>query len=206
MLANQTKESHRYTVDQYLVLEEKSEIRHEFHNGELYAMAGGTINHNRLTRRIATLLENQPSLNRCGIFSENMKVDVQSGMYMPYPDVVLTCHPFDLRGDNLIIRQPRMLVEVLSTSTARKDRGFKWQKYRKISSLWYYMLIDQYSTTVELFSRIEETDEWINTMYETVDDLIVFPRFHFELSVGAIYEGIELVPETDDSAASEQPD
>ena len=62
-------------------------------------------------------------------------------------------------------------------------------------SLWYYMLVDQYTTTVELFSRIEETDKWINTIYETLDDTIVLPRINAELRVGAIYDGIELAPE-----------
>lgn len=201
MLANSNHPPRRYTIEEYLALEEKSEVRHEFYNGEIQAMAGGTVNHNRLTRRIANLLEGQSSLKKCGVFAENMKVDVRAGGHMPYPDVVLTCHPFDLRGNNLILRQPRLVIEVLSKSTAHKDRGTKWRDYRKMPSLWYYMLVDQYSKTVELFSRIEDTAEWINTIYESTDDVIVFPRLNFELTVGAIYEGIELVSEED-----EQPD
>lgn len=195
MRVNPTKSTHQYTVDEYLALEEKSDVRHEFYRGDVYAMAGGTINHNRLTRRVANLIESQPGVKACGIFSENVKVDVQSGSHMTYPDVVLTCHPFDLRGSNLVIRQPRLLVEVLSTSTASHDRGFKWQRYRKIPSLWYYLLVDQYATTVELFSRIEETDEWINTLYETLDEVVVLPRLSLELRLKDIYEGIEVVPE-----------
>ena len=199
MLAEQSSNPHKLTIEEYLILEEKSEVRHEFYNGEIYAMAGGTINHNRLTRRVANLLENQPSLNRCGVFSENMKVDVRQGLHMPYPDIVLTCHPFDLRGDNVIIRQPRLLVEVLSKSTERRDRGDKWRDYRKMPSLWYYMLVGQYSMTVELFSRIEDTVEWINTLYESPDDVIVLPRLDCELTVGAIYENIDLVPNEEDT-------
>ncbi|MVM37066.1 hypothetical protein GO730_04315 [Spirosoma sp. HMF3257] len=103
-----------------------------------------------------------------------------------------------------MIRQPRILVEVLSKSTARNDRGFKWQKYRKMPSLWYYLLIDQYTMTVELFSRIEETTEWINTLYESPEDVIVFPRLNFEITVGAIYDGIELIPEGDEIKTDER--
>ena len=196
--------THKLTVEEYLHLEEKSEVRHEFYKGEMYAMAGGTINHNRLTRRVANLLENQSSLKKCGVFSENMKVDVRDGSHMPYPDVIMTCHPFDLRGNNLIIRQPRLLIEVLSKSTAHKDRGDKWRDYRKMPSLWYYMLVDQYTTTVELFSRIEETQEWINSIYEAPEDVIVLPRLNVELSVGAIYDGIELVLDDDDIPTDEK--
>ena len=206
MTANQSRKSHQYTIEEYIALEEKSEIRHEFYNGEIYAMAGGTVNHNLLIDNVKDLLKKHTRNKGCRVFSENMKVDVLSGMYMPYPDVVLTCHPFDLRGDNLIIRQPKVLVEVLSKSTARNDRGFKWQKYRKIASLWYYLLIEQYSTTVELFSRIEETDEWINTLYETLDDVIVLPRLNIELTVGEIYDGIELIPENDETLTDDRPE
>lgn len=204
MIAEQPRR--RYTIEEYLNFEEKSEVRHEFYDGEVYAMAGTTTAHNRLTRRIANLIENMPSLKKCGIFSENLKVEVTRGSYYPYPDIVLTCHPFDLRGDNLIIRQPRLLVEVLSKSTAQHDRGFKWPLYRKMPSLWYYMLVDQYATTVELFSRIEETQEWINTIYETTEDVIVLPRLNVELTVGAIYNGIDLVPDEEGTTTDEKPD
>lgn len=196
MVSSDKKRS--YTVEEYVGMEERSEIRHEFYRGGLYAMAGGTINHNRLTRRVANLLENQPALKGCGVFSENLKVEVVRDGYYCYPDVVIACHPFDLRGTNQVIKQPRVIVEVLSKSTALADRGVKWQRYRKLPSLWYYMLVDQYSTTIEQFSRIEETDEWINSLYENGDDLIVFPRLNIEISLRDIYNGIELHPEEED--------
>lgn len=189
----------KLTVEDYLKFEEISDVRHEFRDGQVYAMAGGTVNHNRLTRRMASLLEAQPSLKRCGVFSENMKVEAVRGVYMPYPDVVVACHPFDLRGDNLIIRQPRVLVEVLSKSTAYNDRGFKWQRYRRMPSLWYYLLVDQYKMAVELFSRIEQTDEWINTVYEQPEAIIVMPRLDLELALAAIYDGINLIPDEEES-------
>ena len=185
------------TVDEYLLREEQSEVRHEFYNGEVYAMAGGTITHNLLIDNVKDLLKKQLRPRGCRVFSENVKVEVIRGIYLPYPDIVATCHPFDQRPEQSIVRQPRLLVEVLSKSTAQHDRGFKWQRYRKMPSLWYYMLVDQYSTTVELFSRIAETDEWINTIYEKSDDVIMLPRLPAELTVGAIYDDIELIPDTD---------
>ncbi|QJD80513.1 Uma2 family endonuclease [Spirosoma rhododendri] len=183
------------TIDEYLLREEKSEVRHEFYDGHVYAMAGDTVNHNRLIDNAKDSLKSQVRKRGCQVFFENMKVDVMQGVYMPYPDVVLTCHPFDLRGDDTVVRQPRLLIEVLSKSTASQDRGFKWLRYRRMLSLWYYMLIDQYSTTVELFSRVEETDEWINTVYEHLNDVIVLPRLNCELPLADIYADIELIPE-----------
>ena len=200
MLAEIQTTRQKYTVEEYLKAEEKSEVRHEFFDGEMYAMAGGTLNHNILVDTVKNLLNGQVRGKGCRVVSENMKVNVIQGVYMPYPDLVLTCHPFDLRGDNVIIRQPHLLVEVLSKSTAHVDRGFKWQRYRKMPSLWYYMLVDQYSMTVELFSRVNETDEWLNTIYESPDDVIRLPRLDCQLSVRAMYEDIELVPQPDKDA------
>ncbi|MVM37065.1 hypothetical protein GO730_04310 [Spirosoma sp. HMF3257] len=97
MLADPNHPTRRYTVEEYLAFEEKSEVRHEFYQGEVYAMAGGTVNHNLLIDNIKELLKSHTKSRGCRVFSENMKVDVLSGSYMPYPDVVLTCHPFDLR-------------------------------------------------------------------------------------------------------------
>lgn len=194
----------KLTVEEYLDLEEKSEVRHEFYNGEIYAMAGTTTAHNLLIDNVKDVLKPQVRPRGCQVYSENIKVEVIRTSYLPYPDIIVTCHPFDLRRDNLIIRQPRLLVEVLSKSTAHVDRGFKWLRYRKMPSLWYYMLVDQYTTTVELFSRVEELDEWINTVYETLEDVIVLPRLDIEMTVKAIYEGIEIVPDDEGIVTDEK--
>lgn len=194
MVSSDKKRS--YTVEEYLALEEKSEIRHEMLDGEMLAMAGTTLNHNELVDRIKDVLKIFFRPNGCNVYSESVKLEAANGQYT-YPDVILTCHPFDLRGSQHIIRQPQLLVEVLSKSTTATDRGAKWRKYRKIPSLLYYMLIDQYSTTIELFSRIEQTDEWVNTVYESLNDIVVLPRLNFEFTLKAIYDGLQLQPEED---------
>ena len=72
-------------------------------------------------------------------------------------------------------------------------------------SLWYYMLVDQYSTTVELFSRIDDTQEWINSVYEDMADAIVLPRLSVEMTLGAIYDSIDLIPTADEIDPEERP-
>ncbi len=199
MNAFQTAES-PITVARYLELEENSAVKHEFYRGQMRVvadMAGTTLQHNRLVRRVANLIEGQPVNRRCGVFTENIKVEVIRDEYLPYPDVILTCHPFD-RQSRLIIRQPSLLVEVLSNSSEKSDRGFKWLQYQTMPSLLYYILVDQYRIRVELFSRVEQTDVWTYQTFEQADDVLVFPRLDFELSVGAIYEGIDLTAAEDD--------
>jgi Uma2 family endonuclease len=185
-----------YTVEEYLALDEKSEIRHELIDGEMLAMAGTTLNHNELVDRIKDVLKLFFRPKGCNVYSESVKLEAGNGQYT-YPDVILTCHPFDLRGSQHSIRQPQLLVEVLSKSTAAADRGIKWRKYRKMPSLLYYMLIDQYSTTIELFSRIEQTDEWVNSVYENLDDIVVLPRLNFEFTLKVVYDGLQLQSEED---------
>ena len=191
-------QSRKVTYPEYETLEAQSEVRHEFEAGQVFAMAGGTLNHNRLSRRLANLLEAHTALKKCWVFTENVKVEVLKGTSYRYPDVVVACHPFDLRGNNQLIRQPRLIVEVLSKSTEKADRGVKWQRYRKIPPLIYYLLVDQYKVTVELISRIEETEVWTITVYESLDDVIVLPRLNAELGLKAIYEDIDLVGEEAD--------
>lgn len=193
MMETAPEQSLKLTYPEYKTLDESSETRFEFDAGQVYAMAGGTVNHNTLVGNVQGILKPQIRKQGCRTFTENVKVEVLKGTSYRYPDVVVACHPFDLRGDNQLIRQPRLIVEVLSKSTEKADRGVKWQRYRKVPSLIYYLLVDQYKVTVELFSRIEETDDWINTLYESLDDLVVLPRLNAELSLQAIYEDIELV-------------
>ncbi len=192
MLANQFVPP-KMSVDEYLLFEEQSEERHEYYDGEVVHMAGTTLAHNRLVRRIANLIEGQ-SPSRCGIFTESIKTSVSSTKYV-YPDVVMTCHPFDLQGDSLIIRSPCLIVEVLSKSTASTDRGIKWRQYRKMPSLWYYVLVEQYTMAVDVFSRVEQTDVWIQETFEEPNDVIAFARLNLELRVGAIYDQIDFTAE-----------
>ncbi|RRB06462.1 Uma2 family endonuclease [Larkinella rosea] len=187
------------TVEEYFKLEESSEIRHEFYKGQIYDMAGSSLRHNRLVRKIAGMLESQPANERCGVFTETVKVEVVKNIYYPYPDVVLTCHPFDLQSQ-FIIRQPSLIVEVLSKSSVATDRDYKWEEYQKMPSLLYYLLVNQYKVGVELYARVENTDQWTYQRYIQLEDVVVFPRLNFELAIGAIYQGINFTTTEEEPA------
>ncbi|MGA0558148.1 Uma2 family endonuclease [Larkinella sp. VNQ87] len=184
----------RLTVEEYFKLEETSEIRHEFYRGQIFAMAGSTLRHNVLVDAVKDLFKAHFRPKGCGVYSESVKVEVTKGEYYPYPDIVLTCHPFDLQSQ-YIIRQPSIIVEVLSKSSVGTDRGYKWQEYQKMPSLLYYLLVDQAKMAVELFARVEHMDQWTYQAFYKPEDVVVFPRLDFELTVGAIYEGIDLTVE-----------
>jgi Uma2 family endonuclease len=121
------------TVEEYFELEKKSEIRHEYYNGDVFAMAGSTLNHNRIVGKVRNLLSSLFLPRGCDVFSENVKVKV-SDIYYPYPDVVVTCAPVDISG-TYVVQHPTILVEVVSKHSEWRDRRFKLKQYKTIPSL-----------------------------------------------------------------------
>lgn len=183
----------RMTVEEYFELEEQSEIRHEYYDGEVYAMAGTTLNHNRIVGKVRNLLGHHFLPCGCDVFSENVKVKV-SDHYYPYPDVIVTCASKDISG-TYVVEHPSILVEVVSKNSEAKDRGLKLQQYRTIPSLRYYLLVSQFECSVDLYSRREGSDLWTYCGFEHAEDVICFEAFNFEMSLKAIYENITFEPD-----------
>jgi Uma2 family endonuclease len=184
---------HRMTVEEYFEIEKRSEIRHEYYNGEIYAMAGTTLNHNRIVGRMRSLLSSRFLPHGCDVFSENVKVRV-SDNYYPYPDIIVTCAPSDISG-TYVVKHPSILVEVLSKTSATCDRVFKLRQYKSISSLRYYLLVSQNEYNVELYSRLDGKDLWTYQTFNNVNDVIQLEGFNFDIALKSIYENIEFVPD-----------
>ena len=179
----------RMTVEDYFELERKSEIRHEYYDGEVFAMAGSTLNHNRIVGKVRGVFSSHFSPRGCDVFSENVKVKV-SDNYYPYPDVVVTCAPTDISG-TYVVQHPTILVEVTSKYSEWRDRRFKLKQYRTIPSLQYYLLVSQHECSIEVYSRLEKNALWTWRSFEDLDDVIRFEAFNFEMSLKAIYENID---------------
>ena len=140
--------------EQYLDEERSRKIRHEYLGGAVYAMAGGSKRHNRLTRRIASLMDAHFSSAGCEVFSENLllKIDWKGLEYSYYPDAMLVCDANDNANEHYS-EKPCVIVEVLSDSTARTDRHEKLAAYQHISTLMTYLLISQQGMHVVLHER-----------------------------------------------------
>lgn len=140
-----------YTESDYLRSEIYSAGKREFVAGEVYAMAGGTARHNRISLNIATRLDAATRGTPCEVFMADMKVKVEAHRAFYYPDVMLACEP----GDDapLFRARPCLIVEVLSHSTAGIDEREKWHHYRDIPTLRHYLLVDSESRRVRLLSR-----------------------------------------------------
>ena len=178
-----------YSVNEYFELENTSEIRHEYYNGEVFAMAGTTKNHNLITDNIQSFFKTIFRPKGCDVFSESVKLEAIKSTYYPYPDVMVTCDERD-KEDEYIVAYPLILVEVLSKSTAEYDKDFKLKKYKKIPSLHYYLIVSQYECSVELYSRTDNPDLWLYQTYEESEEIISFDKLHFTMPVYAIYEAV----------------
>src|SRR5437660_9009490 len=135
------------SVAEYLAGERDSDVRHEYVDGQVYAMAGASDRHNRIALNIASRLNEHLVNDECEAFVSDMKIKVEEALYY-YPDVVVTCDPPG--GDAYFRTQPRLIVEVTSPSTERVDRYEKLHAYRRIESLQEYVLVSQDAPLIEV--------------------------------------------------------
>ncbi|WP_177194171.1 Uma2 family endonuclease [Dyadobacter sp. SG02] len=181
------------TVEEYFELDEQSDIRYEYFNGEMYPMADDTLNHNEIVSNIRAAFSSFFRPRGCRAFSETIKLKA-SDVYYAYPDVMVTCASSDLSG-SYIVEHPSIVVGVVSKTSEHTDRVFKLKEYKRVTSLKYYLLVEQNDYRVELYSRLEQTDLWTYHTFNNPTDLVRLDAFDFEMSLEAIYENIEFMPE-----------
>lgn len=172
---------------QYLEDEKKREIKHEYINGEIYAMSGASRNHGILSVSIGRLLENHLDGTRCNTFISDLKVKINTkhNTSFFYPDVVVACDNED--GDDYYTENPLIIVEVLSKSTRRFDQTGKFEFYKTIPSLQEYVLIEQDFAEIEVCRR---NNNWFPKRYFLGDE-ITFESIGLTISVEAIYKRVQ---------------
>jgi Uma2 family endonuclease len=140
----------RMSLDEFLIWESAQQQRHEFIDGEVFAMAGAEDRHVTITLNVAMALRQHLAGSPCRTYMSDMNLQVAQRMF--YPDVLVTCSDAD-RQDRLIKREPTLIVEVLSTSTAADDRGEKFASYRQIATLQELALIDPATRRSDVYRR-----------------------------------------------------
>ncbi|MEZ4684733.1 MAG: Uma2 family endonuclease [Bacteroidia bacterium] len=176
----------------YWELEEKSDTKHEYLNGQMVAMAGATINHNVLVANIISALNRNTATGNCVVLASDMKVALDKEKHFFYPDVSVVCDEplfYEERKDTYI--NPTLIVEVLSDSTEAFDRGKKFNYYRQLSSFNEYVLISQHALLVDVYSRKGE-NIWKIRSYGEMDDTIVLESLGIEISLSELYKKVSL--------------
>ncbi|MEE4378796.1 MAG: Uma2 family endonuclease [Candidatus Competibacteraceae bacterium] len=169
------------TVETYLALEENSSVRHELVDGYLVAMVGTTQRHNLIAGNWFALLRAQLRGTPCRVFMSDLKVQVGNNFY--YPDLVVSCRTDDLAAK--IVADPKLIIEVLSTSTEARDRHEKRIAYQRLDSVQEYLLVTQDRQQVEVFRR--RSDGWEVETYGT-GETVRLEALNLAMTMAAIYE------------------
>lgn len=176
---------HRYTFEDYVELEEASPIKHEFLEGEIVAMAGGTPEHAAMAAYIIRALGNQLESGPCRVFSSDLGVRVLETGLSTYPDASVVCGPTERDPKKpTSITNPRVLVEVTSNSTEHYDRGQKLEHYKQVPSLEAVVIVSHRESLIEVWAL--ESGAWRRSEYRTGSAAIIAP-VNCVLDVASVY-------------------
>lgn len=182
----------RYTLDEYLALERDSDARLEFWDGEIFAMNGGTLNHERVMTNLFDILRRRLSGGKCAVLSSNMQIKVPSAPPYRYADGSVVCGKVEVErfnGNDLLIN-PVLIYEVLSPSTEAYDRGDKFTYYKSIQSLREYLLIAQHRPHVTYYAK-QNDGSWSYSEVNGLDGSVELPTLGSTLKLSDIYQNVE---------------
>lgn len=175
---------HRLNEQEYLQGELYSQIKHEFVEGEVFAMVGASASHNLISVNVLMALSLHLKGKPCRPYINDMKVKIAENFY--YPDVVVDCS--DISNDAYFVETPILIVEVLSASTKNYDKTFKLQQYKNIPTLQEYVMIEQETQLVEVVGRL---DGWQPHYYELGESFIL-QSVGLQMPVSDVYDGLKL--------------
>ena len=174
-------------------MEQLAETKHEYRDGQIFDMAGGTVEHagiaSNLIRHVGNRLEGKP----CKAYGSDLRVRINKSGHYCYADLTIVCGPVELArpGRRTTIVNPQIVIEVTSESTETEDRSDKFTDYRRIDSLQEYILVSQHRVRVETFYRQNDGIWAIGPFFTELNQALKFRSIDVEVSLGEIYAGIE---------------
>jgi Uma2 family endonuclease len=174
-----------YTHEDYFSLEESSEVRHEFINGNLIEMSGASRDHHFICQNILLAFLNLAKPLGYNVFIENMKVKIQGENKYYYPDIFITKET-ETDENKFVQFAPELIAEVLSDATRSKDMVDKFIQYRKIETLNYYLLVEPEKCLALCYSK-DGNSEWQMISYTKMEEIIPFSKLNISLSMNDIY-------------------
>lgn len=177
-----------FTIEEYLEMENASVEKHEYYKGEIFAMSGAKMPHNKIVSNLhyhlRTKLEGQP----CQPYSSDVRIYIEKNTLFTYPDITIICGDEEtLDKDEISVVNPVVLFEVLSPSTAGYDKGEKFELYKEIPTLKGYILVDSRSVKVQVFA-LNTNGNWESTEYQDINDVLEIPFIGVSLTLKEIYE------------------
>lgn len=177
-----------FDIESYLAFESEATEKHEYYRGEVFSLAGGSMNHSRIGRNICTTLQRKLAGKPREPFNSDMRLHIPSEGFFGYPDVSVVCGKPETYRESIL--NPVLLVKVLSPSTERHDRTTKFRFYREILSLTEFLLVSQEQRLVELFRR-NEAGRW--EIIELPNDCheVTLEPCGCTITMDEIYENVE---------------
>ena len=182
-------EIQQLTVEQYLVLEAESEIRHEYIDGEMIPMTGGTLNHDEIAMNLTLALGAQLIDTECRLYSSNMRVRISPTRYV-YPDLSAVCGEAETDNGTTTLLNPTIVVEVTSPSSLAYDHVDKVTYYGAVPSIQGYLILDQDRAFAEWYTRTESG--WHLQQFSDLADEIPLEPLGCTLSLSQVYRGVTL--------------
>jgi Uma2 family endonuclease len=183
----------KYSIEEYLEMEYASEEKHEYYQGEIFAMAGGTISHNIIAKNVLSTLDRKMEQGPCQPFNSDTRIYIEHNSLFTYPDISVICGAVaTLNNDQLNVLNPTIIFEVLSISTRDYDRENKFKLYRGIPTLKEYVLVEPERIYVEAF-HINKSGFWELREYKDIQDTLKLNSIKVSLKLKDIYKRTKLV-------------
>lgn len=178
------------SIEDYLAAEEVALEKHEYYKGEIFAMAGASIPHNRLVRNTLVSIGSYLEGKTCEIFPGDLKIHIEANSLFTYPDLSIFCDPIKTYTNrNDVATNPVVIIEVLSKSTQDYDRGSKFKLYRDLPSLKEYILISSLEVLVEKYVK-QTGNKWQFTAYNKAEEIFSIEAIGLSIEVNSTYRGV----------------
>ena len=184
----------RFTPAEYFAWEDKQLEKHEYIDGEVYAMSGGSVNHGRIAIKFTAMFDTHLGDGSCITGNSDIKVNIVATTNYTYPDASVTCDDRDKSTVNYFT-YPCLIVEVLSDSTEAYDRGGKFRMYRNNPNLQDYLLVSSVNIEIDLYHK-NDAGDWIIINYQA-GDLVELKSINLSFPIEQVYRGLVLTPEPD---------
>lgn len=187
----------KYSLEEYFALERESDMRHEYLEGDIYAMSGGSRSHERIVSDMDTILNIQLREKGCEVFASNMRLKTAARSFL-YADLSVVCGEAEFIEEGGLdhLANPILVVEVLSESTEQFDRREKFWRYQSIPSLRDYVLVDQHRPVLEIYTR-QDGDRWLYRVTRGLDASVILDSIGCTLALSEGYRRVTFAAEDD---------
>lgn len=182
----------RMSIEEYLEMENAADEKHEYYKGEIFAMSGAKMPHNKITSNLLIALGLKLKGKKCQPYGSDARIHIESNTLFTYPDISIICGEIiTLNNDDYNVLNPTVIIEVLSKSTKNYDRGEKFKLYRDIVTLKEYLLVDSESIHIEVF-RLNENGHWELEEYNSLTETVIIKAIDETVILSEIYDGVRI--------------